>query len=341
MTEIDTPLAARESTEPASDRRALLAKLAIGGAGAAVGAVALGRSASAGDGDPIRIGQSGPNNTGTLPTIVSCVTGTDPTTSGASAFSFASDSVVPDLLPFPASCGGYGGSDFVHGVHGSTANREGYGCISANLAPPATTNEFAPRGTAIACENGPQLYFVPLENAVSGPTPGLHDSGEVYCDADRTLWYTAPEPTAEDPDNVRFVKLCGEGTAGALTYLDFPQRVADTRLNNPGPRPLPGGNIVVDLKTTLTGAASGVTAGIAAALLTVTVTNTTARGFYAVAAAGIVLPDEAFSTDNWVGDNLSVAQTVQARVSPEAEIQVQLGGIGACDVIVDVIGVYA
>ncbi|MEM9514856.1 MAG: hypothetical protein AAGA42_08350 [Actinomycetota bacterium] len=353
MTDIDATNATDELTDSASDRRGLLAKLAVGGAGAAVGAVALGRTAIAADGENVRLGSEMENESST-PTTVRCTsepplmfsrdgapTTRDPFLSGPSAWTCVSDSRDIATDPFAAACGGYGATDFINGVHGSTTNKEGYGCISANIAPPAEPDERAPKGTAIGCSNGPQLYFEPLPGAVSGPTPGLHDSGEVYCDADRTLWYTVPEPTASDPGAVRFVKLCGTGTSGAQTFLDFPVRVADTRLGIPAGKPPIRGNIVVDLKRALDGSASGVPAGISAALLTVTATNTFARGFFAVAAAGITIPSEAFSSGNWVGDNLSVAQTVQTRVNPDAEIQVQLGGNGNADIVVDVIATYA
>ena len=55
MTQIDESIDTNESptTHEGTDRRAMLRKMAIGGAGAAVAATALGKTAEAADGDAL------------------------------------------------------------------------------------------------------------------------------------------------------------------------------------------------------------------------------------------------------------------------------------------------
>ena len=209
-----------------NDRRALLRKLAIGGAGAAAGAVMLsnGRT-SAADGNTLLLGSDAAqtaNNTTSTPTIVDFTPGTAPT-EGPSALSVGGY-VPPADSPFPAGVGGYGDDSITNGVHGSTTAAAGFGVVAANLSPAAATDtDPVPTAQAVASPNGTHLLL--LAGGVAGPAAGKHVAGEVYVDSDGTLWFTVPTDTA---DEVRFVKLAGTPTAGAYHAID-PQRAYDSR----------------------------------------------------------------------------------------------------------------
>lgn len=326
-----------------ANRRDLLRKLALGGGAAAVGAMAFGRTASAGDqgggatgGNAVELGLT---NTATDPTIIDLTPGTPPLEQGPSAFS-AGGYVPAADAPFPAGVGGYGDPTVPNGVHGSTIDAAGFGVVAANLTPDAPADtEPPPVGLAVASVNGPQVKFVTLDGAVVGPTPGLHEPGELYVDADGTLWFTVPIPATEG--GARFVKLAGTPTSGALHLLQIPVRVADTRESVPGPKPPSKGSIEVDLTTDITGEDSGFPAGATGALLTVTVTNTEIRGFFRAFAKGETIPEDVpFSSGNWVGDDTTVAASVTTRADSDGLIVVELGGFGTADVVVDVVGYY-
>ena len=218
------------------DRRAMLRKLAIGGAGAAAGVVLLSNgSVSAGvEGggaglNALELGAT-PTNTSTTPTTL-VHTPLAARTAGASTLSVGS--AVPAVsAPFPGNVGGYGNALVANGVHGSTTAAAGFGVVAANLAPAAAAaTDPVPTGLAVASLGGAQVRFVPLTGAVTGPTPGKHVAGELYADKDGTLWFTVPAPTTTDATAVRFVKLAGTPTSGAYHAID-PQRVYDSRQPN-------------------------------------------------------------------------------------------------------------
>lgn len=339
-----TPDAPR-TDEEASDRRAVLRRLALGGAGAAVGALAVGRAAEAGDSGggsqaerAIELGET-PTNTTESPTYVE-YTGTDPLDT-ASLLSVGEDrpSDADGNEVFPAAVGGYGKGNVPSGVHGSTLNPAGFGVVAANLAPAPADNS-TPANKALAVSStGAHLLL--LAGAQTGPAPGSHVAGELYVDQDGTLWFTVPAPTQADPDAVRFVKLAGTPTAGSLHFMPFPARVIDTREGSPPVKPAKGSTTTVDLTTLLDGSPSGFPQGAPGALLTVTVTNTEIRGFFRAFAKGEPFPaGTPFSSGNWVGDDLSVAASVATRVDPDGLIDVELGGFGRADIVVDVVGYY-
>ncbi|MEO1056446.1 MAG: hypothetical protein AAFY28_05965 [Actinomycetota bacterium] len=344
MTDIETPHNDDETAESTDNRRALLAKLALGGAGAAVGAVAIGRSASAGDeanagnwlsgdNDAVQLGQENPSTTFTA--IVN--TPAAVITEGPSTFTVAKEIPTDELrLGFPARVGGYGDDLLANGVHASTTETNGFGLIAANGAPEPGEDEDveAPRAAALAAQ-GAHIWFV-AGSAVGAPN-GNHLPGEMYVDGEGTLWFTVPE----GEDGVRFVKLAGTPTTGALELLPVPVRVADTRIGNPTGKPESDSGITVNVLEDLAEEPSGVPEGARAVLLTATVANTEVRGFFAVYAADETPEDpQAFSTGNWVGDGLAAAQSATSRLSPEGEITVYVGGFGTADIVVDVVGFY-
>jgi hypothetical protein len=111
-----TPETADTELTP-TDRRALLRKIAIGGAGAAAGAVMLSNGrASADDGDALthRSGQRAQR-----PTILESRRRLRRTTEGE-PLSVGGQVPRDRRHRFPAAVGGYGNGDVANGVHGST-----------------------------------------------------------------------------------------------------------------------------------------------------------------------------------------------------------------------------
>jgi hypothetical protein len=135
-----------------NDRRALLRKLAIGGAGAAAGAVMLsnGRAFAGDEGagnNSLELGAAETNTSVTPTTLVH-----DPAaarTAGASSLSVAGATPAADA-PFPAQVGGYGNAEVANGLHGSTTTAAGFGVVAANLGPAPAREHADPFRPALA-----------------------------------------------------------------------------------------------------------------------------------------------------------------------------------------------
>ncbi|MEO1056445.1 MAG: hypothetical protein AAFY28_05960 [Actinomycetota bacterium] len=347
MTDIDVPPTDNDdATDESSNRRALLAKLAVGGAGAAVGAVALGRTASAGSSGGMAIGGNAlelgdPPNTSTENTYYEYKGGPieDGDGKGASAFSACFDR--PDDAQgnnvAPAAIGGYGkGNDIPNGVHGSVIqNADGFGVVAANLtANPETSTMEAPRALALI-STGSHIWFDPTPSL--GPeTPGNHGPGELVYDRDGTLWLTVPQSEAP---GYKYLRIAGAPTAGAVTFLEKAERCADTRESIPVGRPGRNSTIEVDLTKNTAEAPTGVVSDATAAIITMTVANTVDRGFFRASAPGATFEGQGSSNGNWVGDDLSVAATIFTRLV-DGKIDATIGGAGTADIIIDVTAFY-
>jgi hypothetical protein len=254
--------------------------------------------------------------------------------------------VPPSNSPFPAGVGGYGDDTIANGVHGSTTAAAGFGVVAANLAAASTATDPAPAGAiAVASANGAQVRFVPLPGAVSGPTPGVHAAGELYADADGTLWFTVPTATT---GVVRFVKLAGTPTAGSFHSIN-PQRVYDSRQTG-YPAALrgvmaPNTNRVISVAdgrsadgTTVT-LANAVPAGATAVQINVTAANMTGPNFLSVTAGDVT--STTASLVNWGAGDIQIANSITVPVDAEREIRVYNGDqTGSADVIIDVYGYY-
>jgi hypothetical protein len=324
-----------------NDRRALLRKIAIGGAGAAAGAVMLGngRVSAAPEPGALELGAAQTNTSTTPTTLVHDPVA--PRTQGPSSLSVAGAVPAADA-PFPAQVGGYGNADVANGLHGSTVNAAGFGVVAANLAP-NPDGSTAPTTKALAiASSGAHVLFVP--GAEAGPANGTHVAGELYVDADGTLWFTVPTATE---GVVRFVKLAGTPTAGSFHAIN-PQRVFDTR--QPGyPAPLrgqmaPNTNRVVSVADgrsangTVT-LANAVPAGATAVQINLTAANMTGPNFLSVTAGNVSTTET--SLVNWGPGDIQIANTVTVPVDATRSIRVYNGNqAGSTDVIVDVFGYY-
>ncbi len=338
-----TPDPAIESASAPNDRRALLRKLALGGAGAAAGVALLKPgNASAANGDPVNAGETVQS---TLPTIIDFTPATAPT-EGPSAFSVGGY-VPPAASPFPAGVGGYGDSSIPNGVHGSTTAPSGFGVVAANLATgPAAgnTTDDVPTALAIA-SSGAHVRL--LAGADTGPTPGKHVAGELYVDKDGTLWFTVPAPTTDDPTAVRFVKLAGTPTAGSYTAIT-PQRAYDSRQPN-YPAALQG--VMAPNTDRVISIADGhsangtvtlpdaVPAGATAVQINVTAADTTGPNFLAVTAGDTASTET--SLLNWTAVGTQIANSITVPVDASRQIKVFCGDqTGSTHVIIDVFGYY-
>ena len=331
---------------PVRGRRAALRALALG-SGVAVGTVAFGRSVSAGDsggaqtdGNAVELGDSA--NTSDLPTGIN-FTPAAPVTAGPSAFSAGGYAPAADS-PFPAGVGGYGDDTIPNGVHGSTTDGAGFGVVAASLADAAADDTVpAPTGLAVASANGPQIVFAALDGAVAGPTPGKHVAGELYRDADGTLWFTVP--VDGDPDAVRFVNLAGSGSVGAFHPIT-PERAYDSR--QPGytvnGQLAPNTNRVVsvadghDAGGTVT-AADVVPEGATAVALNLTAASMTGPNFLAITPGDVT--STATSILNWNEGATQIANTVTVALDADRQVRVFCGDqTGSADFILDIFGYY-
>ncbi len=333
----DTTTEDRHTDPSPNDRRALLRRLAIGGAGAAAGAALLSNaSASAANGDSV---DAGGTVEASLPTIIVYSPAGTPT-EGPSGFS-AGGYVPPADSPFPAGVGGYGDDTVTNGVHGSTTAPGGFGVVAANLSPAAAAaTDPVPTAQAVASPNGAHMLL--LAGGVAGPTAGKHVAGEVYVDAEGTLWFTVPTDTA---DVVRFVKLAGTSTAGAYHPID-PQRAYDSRQPNYAEtgQMEPNSTRVISVADghsangTVT-IADVVPAGATAVQINLTAANMTDPNFLSVA-AGDTESTEA-SLLNWGPGDVQIANSITIPIDTERQIKVFCGNqTGSTDVIVDVFGFY-
>lgn len=353
--------AERPATDQASGRRTMIRRLALGSVGAAAGAVALGQNASAGDsesgtdigGNALELGDDVTNTSASTTTV--SYTGTDQLTE-SSALSVGTDgpNVTDGNNVFPGAVGGYGKGVVPNGLHGSTVSTMGAGVVAAHLAPAqdadADPQDAAAAGLIVASVGGPQIKFVGLPDAVAGPTTGVHAPGELYVDADGTLWFTVPVPADAPADgsgalvigDVRFVKLAGAPTAGQLHALPIAQRIFDSREGDTPAKLALGDTAVLDLTMTLAGADSGFPAGATAALINITLDRTESVGFSTVVATGTDPDTVDTSNINWYEPNQTVANQATVAVSPAGSATIVVGGLAdaATDIIIDLQGYY-
>ncbi len=349
MSDLEDPTTAETHDDVASDRRSLLRKVAIGGAGAAAASLAVSRSAFAGDqagtqinGNAVELGET---NTAALPTIIDVTPSGAPATAGPSALSVGGY-VPPAASPFPAAIGGYGDDTIVNGLHGSTTSKAGFGVVAANLGPAATATETPPTGLALASANGPQLKFVGLPNSVEGPTPGKHTAGELYVDKAGTLWFTVPAPTPAAADAVRFVKLAGTSTAGSFHALPVAERIYDTRTAAGAKKLEESTQIDVDLTKKEDGTRSGFPAGARLAVLNIAITQTEVAGFIVLFAAGTPIAEVKTANINWSEAGVATANSATIPVSADGKVTARLGAgttdtlIAKSHLIVDLVGYH-
>jgi hypothetical protein len=304
--------------EPETSRRDVFKKLAIAGAGAAVGAVALSKPAGAATGDNrvLGVGQEASNMTylrnGTAPGFFA--TG-DLNTSEATMFW-----VDNRLSALPTA----------HGIRG-----DGKGVLGRGLWGHSDSN-----GIGVAGDGGiGVLAFgtrAALQVADTGAAPptraDAHVKGELTTDANGDLWFCVADGT---PGTWR--QLSGPTTSGQLHLLAAPVRVYDSRPGGTNDGPISGGATrVVSLAGTT--ATPAVPAGATGALVSLTLDATVSSGFLAMFSNAVTWPGN--SNVNWYTNGQILAVTTVSAVDVDGKIKVLAGGPGSTQFIIDVIGYY-
>ena len=139
-----------------------------------------------------------------------------------------------------------------------------------------------------------------------------------------------------------FPEPAGAAIAGASFYfLPVPKRIYDTRPGEPPAAITPKTKLIgIRSGIDLTVNGSGVPAsGILGAMVSLTVTNTSAvpGSFLAIFKNGSQFPGT--SSINWFGENQTLAVTTVTAV--DATSKVSLFSFSSTDVIIDVLGYYA
>jgi hypothetical protein len=327
-----------------SSRRMLL-RTAVISAGAAAGALVVSRPASAGDdggtqinGNAVELGET---NTSDVPTLIDH---TGPALTTTSVFSVGEDapSAGDGNNVFPAAVGGYGKGTVPNGLHGSTLVRTGFGVVAANLAAAAPAPaDPAPIALALASPNGSQIRF--LAGGTAGPSAGTHLAGELYVDADGTLWFSVP--TGSSTASVKWVKLAGTTSVGAFHPI-VPVRAYDSRQTGYAVRGVlaPKTSRVISVAdghgpNGAVTAANAVPVGASAVAVNVTAASPTGPNFFAVT------PGDATSTAtsalNWEATTTQIANGITVKLDAERQLKVFCGDqTGSAHVILDIFGYY-
>ncbi len=360
MTDLSDNLITEDTEiEPGNNRRDLFRKIAIVGAGAAVGSAVLSGRADAADDGNLQIGSSVAavaNNTGTTATVLTYAPPSTPAfpATGASLLSAAENAPGPITTAtagvnlFPAAIGGYAVTNIKNGVHGSTKAIDGFGVVAANVAAPDAAKD-APKAMAIG-SFGSHIQFLtaktvataagitPVPAAVVGPSVGKHGPGEMYVDDAYNLWFSVPGAAATDP--ARWIRLAGSSTAGSFVALPSPVRSYDSREGTAGKIKF-GEERVIDLTTGKNGATTiaGIPTGASAAAFNLTIDATTEFGFLSAYADGATFNNT--SNINWATSGIAVANYVVSAVSTAGKIKVRGGGpAGSTHFIIDTTGYY-
>ncbi len=314
--------------ESMSSRRGLLRNVALGAAGVAAagvtGIVAGAGSASADDGDPLILGQ---NNTHATRTHTN-FTGANV----ASSFTVESGTPAANNDTILNSSFANAGTAFIGiaaspgaqkiGVIGWSRQDLGTGVVGFTGGAGAYGGEFF-GGLA-------EIRLRP--NTTLAPPPTLtnaHQVGELYEDADGTLWLNVG---AGSPGVWR--ELGGPTSSGAFHAIS-PKRVYDSRTG--AGKLAPAADRTVSIAT-----ANGVEvvpAGATAVAMTFTVTNTegAAGGFVSVRPAGTSF--ENTSSINWFGPGQNLATTVISALGGDRQVILR-GGEAATDAVIDITGFY-
>ena len=359
-----------EHTNPsAGNRRALLRKLAIAGAGAAAGSALIAGRANAADGAMISIGAAA-INAGDTPTSLTRTPTTAYPTTGASFLTSAEKApgaTAADAVNlFPAALGGYAVTNIKHGVHGSTKAVDGFGVVAANAAPATDETKPAPRALAVGAFGSQIQFLTPLvlakavnsattATAQVGPSAGIHSPGELYADDAYNLWFSVPAGPLP-ADGVAWVRLAGPTTAGSFVVLPSPVRVYDSRTGQ-GPASTADGPIVSGAERTINllngfiGASTtkvpAVPLAATAAAVNLTISGTTANGFLSMFSSDVPFPGT--SNINWTAAGIDQANYVVSAVgivnpttpaTTAPAVKIHAGGGGTTNVVVDVTGYY-
>lgn len=359
MTEIHERIAALEAqlaelkaevtpeVEVVSSRRDVFKKLALGAAGVAVGGAVLAKAtpAAAADNGTVLMGttntfgDTGATNTtlkyvsGTAPTTATLFAGTQPT----NAFLVRHGSSGLELLgadssSYPAMVAGYAANVIPNGLYGFSSSATSHGVVGLSS-----------NGVGVLARGATRANLALHAEGDPGPARAVaHAVGEVVCDGNGDLWFCT---VAGNPGTWR--KMSGATTAGQLHILEAPVRVYDSRTGagpaSTGDGPLgAGAERAVSLANGFVAAVAtpAVPAGATAALVTLTVANTTGSGFLGVFSNALATWPGT-SNINWSSAGQAIATTTVSGVDADAKVRLHSGGsVVGTDFLIDVIGYY-
>lgn len=210
------------------------------------------------------------------------------------------------------------------------------------------TNAIAgPSGIRISAAQAPGMVILserPLvlqSSTLRNPPPErsiAYDSGTLAVSSDGSreqlsLWLCTNSGT---PGTWR--KLAGADTAGAFHVLPSTVRVYDSRPGN-APLGVTKGPLGSDQTRTIDAKQGGaVPAGATAALVNLTIVDTSANGFLALHRNGIPWPGN--STINWGAPNTVLANSAVVALDDQARLAVKCSANSSTHVVIDVVGYY-
>jgi hypothetical protein len=209
---------------------------------------------------------------------------------------------------------------------GGTTNSAG--TVATSITSTASSATFQAVNTA----NNPQLSLTPAPATIGAPM-GLHKAGDVFVDFNGTAWYATA-----DGNPATWVPLSLPPIF--VPTLPAPARVYDSR---PGDVPLgcqkgalqPGEERVIDLSGSPHGTLD--LTGAYAALVNLTVVDTTGGGYVTLFAADATVPDT--SNINFAGGWIIANNATTLFELATGNIKAHVGG-AATDVVIDVMGLY-
>ena len=343
LAELKQEVAAPEG-EVSTSRRDVFKKLALGAAGVAAGGALLGKAtpAAAADGQAVLMGTEAGQNVAASATRLN-YTGAASTAAvvvqSGTTYSATQSNRDAALAGWASSNGtldtgvyGYSERGTGVGVVGwSDTVVQGIGVLGRGVATQSVGGQFQGGRAAVnVVSNGAEATIVTNIANVK--------KGDLVFSNEGNLWVS-------DEDG-SLVRLGGASTAAAngLYFLNAPARAYDSRSSTGigfGPLNAAGGARAVSLATGTAGGATvaAVPAGATGALISVTLDATVGSGFLAIFAGDISWPGN--SNANWYATGQILAVTTVSVVDATSKINLQVGGGGSTQVIVDVIGYYA
>ncbi len=346
---VDADQADREGTgedDAPVARRHLLRRAGTMAAGAAVGGVALALA----DQTPAAAATvTGSGNPGVIASGVGGYGLQASTNTNGSAGVHAMASMTNDAAIFAERTSGTGATvQITNQISGSALAVTAYGgnpvamfqdtFPTANGA--ATIYCSSSGGTAAQLDGRIPLGLTPAGLSPIGGRAGSYYQGHIVEDTNGDLWLCVADGA---PGTWR--KLGGPATAGQLHVLAQSVRVYDSRPGNP---PLSG------TKTPITGAAdrtvgtkNGVAGGVTvpavadgaiAAMVNLTIVNTSASGFLGLYKTGVAWPGN--SNINWGATGTVLANMAIVALDSLGRFNVKCSGGSSTDFLVDVIGYY-
>jgi hypothetical protein len=234
------------------------------------------------------------------------------------------------------SIGGFGiAGESVEGIAGVGGTGQGKAAGGA-FASYSSIGVLAVGAQAQLSLRGPS---VDIPMAPPRSTSIAHIAGEIYLDDAQSLWLCTAAGTPGT-----WVRITGAGTAGPLSMLPAPVRVYDTR---PGAAPTgvgpktPHATAVPRTGIALTANGSTVPTDATAAIVSITVTNTTGGSPAGPAYLGIYANGASYagtSNLNWTAPSSTIAVTTTTAVGPGATIAAFASH--PTDLIIDVIAYH-